>query len=801
MDVPTQMRGDGLGILMAHLAARVAAVRASIIGTHDLSDDAAGRLRAAQVSAVIRSTPYMMVANVGAALVVGRVFWGGHNDFFLTVWGGFFSFFVCAALLQYFEGLRRNAPTRVSRRAVRRVTVSCAVPAALWGLAAIWLFPSADPDGQLLIAAIVLGTLCAGAFGLATVAPAAFTYTGVIAGSAFYGLAITGNGAHQALAALLVVYLGIVWFAAGSFAQLFNASTLRAMELEEQKELVGLLLNDFQENASDWLWEIGANREVTMISARFLDKLGLWEAEVIGQPFTDLLTGRPGAEDGTARRIAEAVFAGGQPFSGIELNIWVRGREFWLSVSGRPIFDAGGGIRGFRGVGSDITGAKQAHEKIVHMAHHDALTGLPNRILFGDRLTEAIGDPRGLTLFYLDLDHFKTINDTLGHDAGDAMLVAVAQRLATLLPDAATVARFGGDEFAILLPRVCDDIAAGAYAKAVVSAMEEPFDLSSGRLHVGGSVGVALAPRDGTSGEDLLRRADLALYAAKANGRGVHRFFEPALEEAMLDRRALEQDLRKALDRDEFSLDFQPIVDGITGEPRGAEALLRWRHPQRGPVPPSVFIPVAEETGMIVAIGEWVIRRACAAAARWPRHMTIAVNVSPAQLKSPLLPGVVVSALAESGLNPRRLELELTESVLTEAGAARAAIPPMRELGVRLALDDFGTGYSSLSYLRLFPFDKIKIDQSFVREAVGRPDCVAIVEAVSKLAHDLGMDTVAEGVEGEAELSIIRRAGCTMAQGYHFGRPMPEADFVAWLARKIQFKQRHNEANAVVARA
>ena len=451
----------------------------------------------------------------------------------------------------------------------------------------------------------------------------------------------------------------------------------------------------------------------------------------------------------------------------------------WWSLSGKPTLDGRGGFNGFRGVGSDITADKHAQAKMVHMAHHDALTGLPNRVTLAQRLEERLGSGEEIALLLLDLDDFKSINDTLGHLAGDAILVEVARRLVEIVPRGHLVTRLGGDEFAVLLVLNGSGDQAERVGRSLVGAMARPFAIEDTQRYVGCSVGIARAPSDATTPTDLFRRADLALYAAKANGRGVHRFFEPAIEAAARDRRMLEDELRAAVEHGGLELWFQPIVDLASETIVGAEALMRWRHPERGMIPPTRFIPIAEETGLIVPMGEWALRAAALAAATWPGHMSVAVNVSTVQMTSPRLAAAVVAALEHARLLPSRLEVEVTESVLADQTAALAMFTHLKALGVKLSLDDFGTGYSSLGYLRAFPFDKLKIDKSFVREAVGRPDCVAIVNAVATRARDLVLVTVAEGIETEAELAIARAEGCSRGQGYHFGRPMPADAFLA----------------------
>jgi diguanylate cyclase (GGDEF)-like protein len=456
------------------------------------------------------------------------------------------------------------------------------------------------------------------------------------------------------------------------------------------------------------------------------------------------------------------------------------GRAF--NITHRPMEE------GWLSTFEEITDRRATEARMAYLAHHDALTDLPNRVLFRQKLEEALAHVRrgdSLALLYLDLDQFKAVNDTLGHPIGDALLRVVAERLAEHARETDTVARLGGDEFAIVQTPIDQPTEATALADRLIGLFDAPFDVEGNQIVIGVSIGIALAPQDCVDGDQLLKCADLALYRAKSDGRGVYRLFHTEMDAQMQLRRLLELDLRQALHAGQFELFFQPVVDLSAGAVTGLEALLRWRHPERGLVSPGDFIPLAEETGLIVPIGEWVLHQACATAMSWPGDQCVAVNLSPAQFKSRCLVPSVAHALSESQLPPDRLELEITETVmLQDTDATLVTLHQLRALGVAIALDDFGTGYSSLSYLRRFPFDRIKIDQSFVRELSSKQDCGAIVRAVTGLSRDLGMATTAEGVETQEQLAQLREAGCTEVQGYLFSRPVPSGD-VARVLRSI----------------
>jgi len=425
----------------------------------------------------------------------------------------------------------------------------------------------------------------------------------------------------------------------------------------------------------------------------------------------------------------------------------------------------------------DVTEQRRVESQIAFMARHDALTKLPNRLLLAERIDQAIaqaGRGPGFAVFCLDLDNFKQVNDTLGHPVGDELLCAVADRLRACVREIDTVARLGGDEFAIIQSGTENSEDAERLARRIVECVGEPYEFNGQRIVVGCSLGISLAPSDGSAGEKLLKNADVALYRAKTDGRGIWRFFEPEMDASLQRRRALELDLREAMDRDEFELFYQPLYDLHLDQVSGFEALLRWDHPTRGFVPPDQFIPIAEEIGLIIPLGEWVLRHACEEAAKWPNALKVAVNVSTVQFRSPRLIEAVTKALATSQLPAQRFELEITESVLlTNSAETLAKLHELRALGLRIALDDFGTGYSSLSYLRSFPFDKLKIDQSFVHDLTVTEGSKLIVRAIVSLGKSLGMRTTAEGVETIEQFNQIVAEGCNEAQGYLFSRPVP----------------------------
>jgi diguanylate cyclase (GGDEF)-like protein/PAS domain S-box-containing protein len=544
---------------------------------------------------------------------------------------------------------------------------------------------------------------------------------------------------------------------------------------------------DLTELSSDWYWEQDADFRFTQMSSK-VHEFSLDAKEHIGKTRWEMPIIGVTEEQWQAHK---DLLAAHEPFHDFVYQRHdTNGRLRTISASGRPIFDEQGNFKGYRGTGRDITEQKQVEEQIRHMAQHDALTGLPNRMLLHDRIGHAIAHAQRnqglLAVLFIDLDRFKTVNDSLGHPVGDRLLKAVAGRLAACTRASDTVARIGGDEFVVLLGDLKEPEDARHVAQKVLDALSEPVTISGHELKVTPSVGICAYPHDGGDVETLMRNADTAMYHAKQMGRNNYQFFTQAMNDAAHERLLLENDLRHALERGEFTLHFQPLLDVKSGAILGLEALVRWRHPERGMVPPSEFIPAAEETGLIGPLGEWVLQQACSQARAWhdagyPK-LQVSVNCSAQQFQREGLVETVGRVLRETGLPAARLDLEITESVIIQhSEEVVARFKRLDDMGVRIAIDDFGIGYSSLSYLKRFAIHQLKIDQSFVRDIHSDPDDAAIVSAIIAIAHSLGLQVVAEGVETAEQLAFLKSLGCDAAQGYYFSRPLPPDEFAKLL--------------------
>ncbi|RDV02284.1 putative bifunctional diguanylate cyclase/phosphodiesterase [Undibacter mobilis] len=688
---------------------------------------------------------------------------------------------------------------RSKKLAVRHVRFwEAAYEYGAWGFSALlgllcWLTLTQTDNSALQMAVVTTATGYAAAIagrnaGRPFIAGGQFT---LVMLPIVVGLLIYPDWTHKVLGfvGLLFIY-GMMDITLGIRDVIFQALIMTRKEaalaarFEEQANRFDAALN----NMSHGLCMLDARDRLQVWNERFLELLHLQNASVrvgmrISQIVRHSLRARNHNSD-SVKLVVHDLVNGLRQDNFDQFQVSLDGSRT-LAISRRMMPDGGSVV-----IFEDVTERNNAQEKIARLARFDELTGLANRTQFRERIGDMLAAVKDranhLAIHLIDLDRFKTVNDTLGHPIGDLLLKEVAARLTALVRPGDMITRFGGDEFVILQTNTPRQRAAHALASRIAKALKEPFHIAGHRIDVGASIGIAMAPHDGVDADELIKKADMALYAAKSNGGGNHRFFAIEMEDAAQERRSLELDLREAIALDQFQLHYQPLVDLHTGRVTTCEALLRWTHPVRGNIPPAVFIPVAEETGLIIALGEWALNRACADASSWPREVRVAVNLSPVQFRDEGLGLQVVAALAKSGLSAQRLELEVTERLLLEDNDNTLdTMHQLHALGVSLSLDDFGTGYSSLNYLRKFPFQKIKIDRSFITDLGDGRDARAIIGAVASLGAGLDKTVVAEGIETEEQMNLVRSQGCHEGQGYLFGKPMPADDIRSRLDKPI----------------
>jgi diguanylate cyclase (GGDEF)-like protein/PAS domain S-box-containing protein len=730
-------------------------------------DNASTPLKDVQLISRAQLAPFFAAANVVAAAMVVAALLGEASVGLLLPWAAAVALFNVGAM----QVARMQSITHIGRSGKHvpkwLMIGEVVLRAGVWLSLPLYVFTSLTPGAQVIVASIASGLGIAG-LGLVVVPRCAVawmaSFTAGLVSALFLGRdTVPFQHMLSILFTLGVSIFGVLSVARWAFAQLKTNADFSA-----QSESASLLLQEYEQRGVGWLWQVDAENRVTYISSRMTALLGRPSSQIVGQSLPALLGGH--AELG--RKLLEK-----QPFNQLDMELQTSRGPRWISIAGDPIIDTAGRFEGFRGVGSDITEMRQTQERLTHLANMDVLSGLPNRgrvrQLLGEALRNATSSNVPCAILFLDLDGFKPVNDTFGHPKGDAVLRAVAKRLVDEVGADGHVGRMGGDEFAIVVTDAQSRKKVEQMADRIIVAIKEPYMIDQTEIRIGVSIGCAFGPIDGATVDDLILKADLALYQAKDAGRGVARYFSSELQSEQEDRVRLETDLRQAIASQQFHLAFQPLVSAKTQKLVGFEALIRWNHPQRGFVPPNVFIPVAEETGLMGVLGEWVIDEACRALSTWPEAVTVAVNISPKQIILPSLPNFVSETLGRYKLPGNRLELEVTEGVfLGDSGATVAVLNRLRALGVGIALDDFGTGYSSIGYLNKAIFHKLKIDGSFVRDCGSRPENVAIVKSIVQLAKSFRMSVTAEGVETAEDFERMRDLGCDTIQGYLFGKPL-----------------------------
>lgn len=757
--------------------------------------------RALQVKSVYSLTSGMMLGNIvfAALLTINLVGQKPWLDFVAIVWC---TVLVAASIFTLKKSKSRaklNKEYSGSKKSISNLVISSAILSTLWCTPIIFFYGITDGIERGVVTAIMTGILAAGAISLARVPKAAYTWL-AIAGTIHCIVSLltgmrTGETADFSIALLSVIatvgLLASVTERASSFFEAFS----NTQKIKEKSDVIDLLLKDYESQSTEWLWETDANGVATRVPQQILDMLG-HNLDSIKEATSPQLARLHATEEchENISRLMDSL-SRKEEFHDITLSVRdIRsGSIKWIMTRGKPQWD-GDNFLGYRGICADATAAMEAEQNIRYLAKHDSLTGLANRSTFNEQLNRWQTSDREFSILLIDLDHFKAVNDTSGHAAGDAVLVEVAKRLKKAVhenglrrSDECTIARFGGDEFSVTfakdrrndnadLKETTDKI-----ARTIVELMAEPFYHDGKEICIGASVGYIIAPEDGDEIAQLINRADMALYRAKANGKSTQHRFNFTMDEETRSTKVLELDVRNALRLGQFKIAYQPIVsvsydtkgNQNPAEYAGMEALLRWNHPTKGNIGPDVFIPIAEATGSIISIGEWVLKQACLEAASWDNENTVAVNVSVKQIVAPNFMHTVLGALASSGLPADRLEIEMTESVLIiDPELTIATIRQLRALGVRVSLDDFGTGYSSLSYIADFDVDRIKIDKSFVDKLSDEnANAAPVIQAITNLASSLGLVTVGEGVETQEQAALLTKLGCDHLQGYYYGKP------------------------------
>jgi diguanylate cyclase (GGDEF)-like protein/PAS domain S-box-containing protein len=741
-------------------------------------DAEAAQIRGNHLSTVKRLTPATMAANAGSASLVLWAFWDSTRPLLLLWWLGLLGLSVATTVA--WVRSRHRVIVRASPRAVRRVTWHSALLSGMWAVAVVGWFPGGSLEQQVILSTLVTGMIGAGTFVLNPLPLASLVYAAIFSLASFLALWLSGNPRLAGVAVLICFYSPTVvvgsLFAWRKSTQVFRAKS----KAIRQERMLAVLLQDFEEHAGEALWETDSAGNLSHLSARFLELLGLAHDDAEKQSLATVLAiGSP-----TAFGAISAALLAGRPFQSLDLEFHLGTEVRHLLVSGKRFLDTEGVLQGWRGVLVDVTEKVEGERRLRLLAHTDSLTGLANRFMFRDRLVDALQQKARVAVLFIDLDHFKAVNDSLGHSAGDEVLAAVAQRFIQVCSPSDLLARIGGDEFAVLLQHQVSEITVNEVAKQLIHALKAPLVVRGRNLKVGASIGGAVSDGAEMGLDEFLVQSDAALYAAKASGRGQFTLYSREIGEAGRRRILIEEGLRVAIATGQVELHWQPKVNVVTGAVVSAEALMRWSHPELGCINPVEFIAIAEQCGLIDELGQWALVHACESAEKYLSGLSVAVNVSPVQLQGEDIVRQVQHALQVSGLEPSRLELEITESVFMDgAEGAFEKLFALRALGVKIALDDFGTGYSSLAYLRRFPFDTLKIDRSFVMELMQSKDARAIVLMISQLAARLGMHTVAEGIETQPQLAAVAQAGCDEIQGHLVSPALPMVEFLQFALR------------------
>ena len=768
------------------------ATHSTAMSLEELGDDAFDRLRARRLLAITGMTPMNAIAAMLNTALTLAVLWNLVEPWQAVLWAGSVVLLMAMAVQSWYGISRKPAPPqKAPARVENRAVIHAGLLALLWASPPLLLYDIASTEQQIFITAITSGLICAGGFALYTLPSASLTFVAILGSASAITLYRAGFEISPLLLLLLVVYMTILTTSIVHAAGVFRAQVLTDLTSEHQKQVISLLLNDFEQSTADVLWEADEELKLQRVSPKLEELFAIRKEllddhsflKLIRQSHAQLPSEQTELADSKAEEIS-TYFTMGRAFRDFEIPVWINRKLCWWSITATPTPDMQ-----WRGVISDVTETHQARQQIWQLAHEDSVTRLANRRWFQTELQSSI--QRSLNhkeqifaLLSIDLDRFKNVNDTFGHDIGDKLLKIIAGRLKGNTRPADLVARTGGDEFAVILRQVDSQQQAIDIANRIVETLEQPCRIGSLTVTVGASIGLAFIPDDGQRQELLLKHADLALYRAKENGRGQVVRFAPQMAVTANQLYRIEQSLRRAVSNGELKLHYQPQRHLASGHFTCSEVLARWSDPVLGSISPATFIKVAEDTGIIHALGKQILQQACLHARLMPAGMTLAVNLSPVQLASPSIVDDIVGIIQSHHVPFTKIELEITESaLLDDSYSVQDKLQQLRELGVRIALDDFGTGYSSLSYLRRFSFDKIKIDQSFVRDLPNDPATQVIVKGMIDIARSMKMQVVAEGIEDEATLRTLTELGCDIGQGFHIFKPIAPEQLLETLVR------------------
>ncbi|MBV1707705.1 MAG: EAL domain-containing protein [Hyphomicrobiales bacterium] len=744
-----------------------------------LSEEEQGELRADRINAIMRLTPALIGANFWNAVALMWVFSNNGRDGFLGLWFCVIIIMLSKWYLDWrkisYKPVKKTLPERI----VHKIAIFSFILGIVWASSIYMLFIDATGKERTILLCVAAGIICGGSLTLSTIWQAALCYGAPILIAVVASILRVGDPAYYSALFFVLTYSVIIGFAVAERSELFVSSRLNIFKLRAIGALRERQLEEIEQNSAEIQWQTDAQGRLRFVSERLADLFKIQREYLEMTPLNTVFAGgRPSPifmPDSADVRHIRSCMRHQRPITRRTISPMLRGESRCWAIIGQPQFDTEGKFAGFSGTVSDVTDILRNESS--NQIQTDALTNLPNRVSF-QRVVETRlkSSSAGFSVLSLDLDGFKAVNDSHGHAVGDELLRQCADRMRRDIRPDELVARLGGDEFSVVLSAALPEMVHNI-AMRVLTKLSEPYSIDGKMVEVGVSIGFAVAPQDGTSFKQLFHNSDLALYRAKTGGKGQVVAFSREMDSEHQNRRQLEMDLRNAVGTPQISLVYQPIIDLSNGRVVACEALVRWKHPERGNIPPSDFIPLAEESGIIMDLGNWITEAACREAMYWPDSVRIAINVSTVQFRNLGFVAHIESVLAATGLPARRLEVEITESVLVKDQARTVAIfQKLRQSGVRISLDDFGTGYSSLAYLSDFSIDTIKIDQSFVRKMPHQYVAATIVRAITTLAENLGVATVGEGVETREQLQLLAEHGCDEAQGYLFSAPVSASD-------------------------